>query len=107
MSRIFTLGIRYSKEHYPIDKDMGFRREKIDEVKENWYGGLVKYCLKKDGLILFVGPNGTLDAGAREEDLETLDIKELRQIYKNATNEDPLKVWQKDTIISKLTGKPQ
>ena len=99
---IFTFGIKYSKEKYPY-KSFNGSRLVMPEYKD-WYGGTVKFVMKGGPIVLFVGENGTLDAGVLKEDLDKCDIKDLRQLYQNKFGEEAPRVAQKPTIIERLTG---
>lgn len=102
---IYTFGIKYSKEKYPY---AGFKGTRLPKGEyESWYGGEVRFLMKSDSILLFVGEKGTLDAGVFAEDLEKVDVKELRQLYQNKTGKEPERVWQKPTLITKLTGVSQ
>jgi len=61
---------------------------------------------QNDGpILIFVGSKGTIDAGVKYADFESLPIELMRQVYANLFGKEK-KSWGKPEILQKIMGKP-
>lgn len=94
---------RYAKERFSAET-IGGKRIPNKEL-DGWYGNTFNFIIQtEDGVVVFVGPSGTIGACATLENLEKLGVKELKELYLAKTGTEAQKVWQKETLITKLTA---